>query len=29
VDFQMGLPDSLKGASPVATIGHYSIYQIP
>jgi hypothetical protein len=29
VDVQMGPPDSLKGASPVATIGHYSIYQIP
>jgi hypothetical protein len=29
VDVQVGLPDSLKGASPVATIGHYSIYQIP
>jgi hypothetical protein len=29
VDVQVSLPASLKGASPVATIGHYSIYQIP
>jgi len=29
VDQQAGLPDSLQGVSPVATIGHYSVYRIP
>ncbi len=29
VDNRIGPPDSLKGLSPVATFGHYSVYQLP
>jgi hypothetical protein len=29
VDTQVGVPDSLKGLSPVATFGHYSVFRVP
>lgn len=29
VDTQVGIPDSLKGASPVEVMGHYAVYRLP
>jgi hypothetical protein len=29
VDTQVGVPDSLKGASPVEVMGHYAVYRLP
>jgi hypothetical protein len=29
VDTQVGVPDSMKGLSPVATFGHYAVFRIP